>query len=146
MTSKAWVFQALFFQIMLNLNSTIIIHPIPPKVNLLMYQAYIGIGFITLPWYQATQWVIVLHSKHNWKWSPSLIKQPRRIAGELTVGTKSRMVSSLNPRMMRFENLVIPTWLVQNLHAWTSGSKVTYRIMLATSTLILLSETLNFAP
>ncbi len=38
--SKAWVFQALFFQIMLNLNSTIIIHPIPPKVNLLMYQAY----------------------------------------------------------------------------------------------------------
>jgi len=23
--------------------------------------------------------------------------------------------------MMTFENLVIPTWLVQNLHAWTSG-------------------------
>jgi hypothetical protein len=31
------------------------------------------------------------------------------------------MVSSLNPRMMTLENLVIPTWLVQNLHAWTSG-------------------------
>jgi hypothetical protein len=37
MPSKAWVFQALFFQIMLHLNSTIIINPIPPEVNLLMY-------------------------------------------------------------------------------------------------------------
>ncbi len=62
--------------------------PWSKSTYVLLITKHIGTGLITLPWYRATKWVIVLHSRHDWKWSQALIKQPWRTAGELTVGTK----------------------------------------------------------